>query len=87
MLRNKNLTETDAKLRIDSQLSNSQRLKNADHQIDNSNSLENTRRQIKDLNEIFRKSKKYIFIRLGLISLTFLLVSGVILIPFLTSFI
>ena len=87
MLRNNHLTEAGAKLRIDAQMSNSQRLKLADYQIDNSQNLENTRRQIKNLNEIFKNSKKYIFIRIGLISFALLLASGIILIPVLISII
>ena len=61
MLRNKKLSENDAKLRIESQMSASQRLKLADYTIDNSKTIDVTRRQIKGLNEIFKKFKKIHF--------------------------
>ena len=85
MLRNKKLSENDAKLRIESQMSASQRLKLADYTIDNSKTIDVTRRQIKGLNEIFKNSKKYILIRLGFLSFGLVFLSGVILIPLLLS--
>ena len=77
LLRNTNMSENDARLRIEAQLSNSQRLKLADYSISNSGSLEKTRLQIKSLNEIFKNSKKYICIRLALISTVLVILGGI----------
>lgn len=61
--RNPNLSESDAKLRLNAQMSNSERLKLADYCIDNSNDFESTQKQVENLNKIFKSSKKYLYIR------------------------
>lgn len=58
--RNKNLNETDASMRIQSQMKNEDRLRLADYVIDNSSDTEKTRLQVKKLNDQFLKSKRYL---------------------------
>lgn len=70
--RNPNLSIEQAKQRIQSQMSNNERLKLADHSIDNTKDIEYTRQQVIYLDSLFKKSKKYISIRIGV---TFLLIA------------
>lgn len=72
--RNEQLTEEDARLRIDSQMDREEKVKLADFIIDNSGDLEDTKKQVKDLSELFNRSKLYLRIRLGI-----LLMGGLIL--------
>ena len=64
--RNPNLTEQEAKLRIQSQMSSSKRVKLADFVIDNSGDLKNTQNQIKNLMAIFNASNSYLTFSIGL---------------------
>ena len=64
--RNPNLTEQEAKLRIQSQMSSSERVKLADFVIDNSGDLKNTQNQIKNLTAVFNASNSYLTFRIGL---------------------
>ena len=74
--RNPDLTHEDARLRIQSQMSTKNQVEMADYLIDNSSDIENTKKQVKILVQMFSRSKRYLYIRIGL-----LLISG----AFLTS--
>ena len=78
--RNPQMSTEEAKNRINSQMRNSERIKFADFCIDNSQDLEHTKSQCKNLNKIFSNSKKYIYIRLGLMFLFGSLISGLFLV-------
>jgi dephospho-CoA kinase len=74
--RNPNLSESEARLRIEAQMNAKDQLKLADFVIDNSKDIDHTRKQVKDLVQTFRQSRKYLIIRLGLIAFSGLLLSG-----------
>jgi dephospho-CoA kinase len=61
--RNPNLTDRDARQRLNAQMSTSERLKRADYIIDNSKDIENTRKQIDNLHRILVKTRKHWKIR------------------------
>ncbi|RMZ95311.1 dephospho- kinase domain-containing [Brachionus plicatilis] len=63
MIRNPNLSEQEAKKRIQSQMNTADKLKLADYCIDNSKDLENTREQVKTIYSVLKKSKIYLWIR------------------------
>jgi hypothetical protein len=48
-------------------MKNEDRLKLADNCIDNSNGIDSTKEQIKKLDMVFKDSKKYIPIRIGIL--------------------
>lgn len=68
MLRNPQLNEQEAKKRIRSQMSTSDKIKLADYCIDNSNDLEYTKEQVKKVYFILKKSKIYLWMRAFLFS-------------------
>ena len=63
--RNPNLSEEDARLRINSQMSTKDKVKMADYCIDNSYELQSTKDQCKRLFTIFDNSRRYVKIRWG----------------------
>ncbi len=67
--RNKQLSESEARQRIQSQLATNDKIQMADLTIDNSKDLSITRQQVQILYEKFEKSKAYIKIRLILIGI------------------
>jgi dephospho-CoA kinase len=71
MKRNPNFTESDAKRRLYSQITNQERMKLADYVIDNTNELTYTRKQCDHLNKIFKSSKKYLYFRFAISILLF----------------
>ncbi len=66
--RNKQLTENEAKQRIESQINTIDKVKLADFCIDNSKELEFTRKQVEQLYEKFESSKAYLKTRIILIA-------------------
>jgi dephospho-CoA kinase len=71
--RNTQLSETEAKQRIQSQLATADKIKMADFTIDNTKDLSFTREQVEKLHETFENSKAYLTIRMSLIGLLSLL--------------
>jgi dephospho-CoA kinase len=71
MKRNPNLSEVDAKKRLNSQISNQERIKLADFVIDNSNDLTQTLKQCDNLTKIFKNSKKHLYFRFAITALIF----------------
>lgn len=65
--RNEQLTEEDARLRIESQMDREEKVKLADFLIDNSGDLEDTKKQVNELSQLFNRSKLYLRIRLGIL--------------------
>ena len=65
--RNGQLTEEDARLRIESQMDREEKVNLADFLIDNSGDLEDTKKQVNELSQLFNRSKLYLRIRLGIL--------------------
>jgi dephospho-CoA kinase len=76
LARNPSLSEGEARQRMQAHMKSSEQTELADFVIDNSQDVDNTRRQVKSLVQTFRSTRKYLLIRLGLIALSGLLLSG-----------
>lgn len=67
--RNPELSETDARQRLDAQMKTREKLKMADFCVDNSRSIEHTRKQVEKIYRVFDNSRKYVWIRAALAAL------------------
>lgn len=78
LMERNNLTQSDAELRINAQMSLDEKCKKASYIIDNSSNCETTEKQVKRLYETFTRSFAYlplrVFVIFVLISVAWLLI-------------
>ncbi len=78
LIRNPESDRQHAELRIQSQMSSSERNRRADFIVDNSGDIESTKKQIDDLYRKFDSSRLYLRLRLGILILSGLIISNVL---------